>query len=192
MAIITNAVKRIVAEFTLVRMCDESLDQSNEALLSRIAKLEDAFVLGNFAKPVESVSVEEKKEIAEPKHSEPVSQPKPVLEPTAENPSNQKKRVLRPLRNWMEAVERISAGDPMISSFCRNAGAYTTENDEILIRFDSAFAMDMTQKNGGRERIRAALSTTLKKEISDSKLIIEVSQAHSKSSMDEIIEAVEE
>ena len=187
-----NAVKRIVAEFTLVRMCDESLDQSNEALLSRIAKLEDAFVLGNFAKPVESVSVEEKKEIAEPKHSEPVSQPKPVLEPTAENPSNQKKRVLRPLRNWMEAVERISAGDPMISSFCRNAGAYTTENDEILIRFDSAFAMDMTQKNGGRERIRAALSTTLKKEISDSKLIIEVSQAHSKSSMDEIIEAVEE
>ncbi len=187
-----NAVKRIVAEFTLVRMCDESLDQSNEALLSRIAKLEDAVVLGNFSKPATSVPVEEKKETDEAKNNETAQAPTPKSVPTAEKTADVKKRILRPFRNWMEAVERISAGDPMISSFCRNADAYVTENEEILIRFDSAFAMDMTQKNGGRERIRAALSTTLKKEVLDSKLIIEVSESHSRSSMDEIIDAIEE
>ena len=36
-----NAVKRMVAELTLIRMCDESLDTSTEAILSRISQLED-------------------------------------------------------------------------------------------------------------------------------------------------------
>ena len=32
----------MIAEMTLVRMCDETLDSSSEALLSRLSKLEDA------------------------------------------------------------------------------------------------------------------------------------------------------
>ena len=187
-----NAVKRIVAEFTLVRMCDESLDQSNEALLSRIAKLEDAMVLGNFSRPAETSAVSSEKE-SEPKMPEKVStsvETSPT-EISTDKPKSEK-RILRPLRNWMEAVERIGTNDPMVSSFCRAAGAFTTESGEVLIRFASQFAMDMTQKNGGRERLRAALSATLKKEVADAKLILEVNQTQSRTSMDEIIEAVEE
>ena len=190
-----NAVKRIVAEFTLVRMCDESLDQSNEALLSRIAKLEDAMVLGTFSKPTSLSSDQEiaRKLEEAPKAVDAVAKPAaPNADLETSVQAEPKSRVLRPLRNWMEAVERLSAGDPMVSSFCRNAGAYTTENDEILVCFTSSFAMDMMQKNGGRERLRAALSTTLKKEIPDSKLIVEVNEARSKSNMDEIIEAIKE
>ena len=187
-----NAVKRIVAEFTLVRMCDESLDQSNEALLSRIAKLEDAMVLGSFSKPIPP-----QKEKLETPEAATAAEPIPVAEATPKTeiqtpapPSS--KRVLRPLRNWMEVVERLCANDPMISSFCRKAVAYSLEDGSVLIRFDSAFAMDLVQKNGGRERLRVALSTILKREISDSMLITEVSETHNKTSMDEIIEAVEE
>jgi len=186
-----NSVKRIIAEFTLVRMCDESLDQSNEALLSRIAKLEEALVVGNFSKPVAEPKIEKKTEptkAAEPKSAK--AEPVPVnTKPTVAETS---KRVLRPLRNWMETVERLGVSDPMIFSFCRNAGAYTTENGELLIRFDSAFAMDMVQKTGGRERIRIALSTVLKKEIPDSTLVFEAGGEKEKSLMDEIIEAAEE
>ena len=43
-----NAVKRIVAEMALVRMCDEALDSSGEALLSRIAQLEEKMITGSF------------------------------------------------------------------------------------------------------------------------------------------------
>lgn len=80
----------------------------------------------------------------------------------------------------------------MVSSFCRSAAAYVTANDEILVCFTSSFAMDMVQKDGGRERLRAALSATLKKEIPDSKLIVEVNEARCKSAMDELIDSFEE
>ena len=191
-----NSVKRIVAEFTLVRMCDETLDQSNEALLSRIAKLEDAFILGNFSKPIAPTAEPPKKEeAAEVKPITADSKPAdavPAAKSEAPQKAEAKNRTLRPLRNWMEATERLSAGDPMVSSFCRNAAAYVTENDEILVCFSSAFAMDMVQKDGGRERLRAALSATLKKEILDSKLIVEVNEDRCKSAMDELIDSFEE
>ena len=43
-----NCAKRLCAEMTLVRMCDEKLDSSNEALLSRISALEERIKSGNF------------------------------------------------------------------------------------------------------------------------------------------------
>ena len=186
----SNSVKRVIAEFTLVRMCDESLDQSNEALLSRIAKLEESLILGNFSK-AEPVPAAEKKE--PPKVTQPKPEiPQPAPMPKAPATEDKQKRILRPLRNWMETVERIGVSDPMIYSFCRNAGAYATENGEILIRFDSAFAIGMIEKTGGRERIRIALSTVLKKEIPDSALLFEAGGEKEKSLIDEIIEAAEE
>jgi DNA polymerase-3 subunit gamma/tau len=44
----SNAVRRTIAELTLIRMSDGRLDTSNEALLARIAKLEDAAACGGF------------------------------------------------------------------------------------------------------------------------------------------------
>ncbi len=43
-----NAIRRITAELTLVRMCDERLVNTTEAMLSRIADLESGMTLGNF------------------------------------------------------------------------------------------------------------------------------------------------
>ena len=186
----SNSVKRVIAEFTLVRMCDESLDLSNEALLSRIAKLEESLILGNF-KASDPAPKAEKKEPPKAVDPKPES-PKPAPTPKVSVSEDKQKRILRPLRNWMETVERIGVSDPMIYSFCRNAGAYATEAGEILIRFDSSFAMGMVEKTGGRERIRIALSTVLKKEIPDSTLIFEAGVEKEKSLMDEIIEAAEE
>ncbi len=47
-----NAVRRITAELTLVRMCDERLNTSPEAMLSRISDIESRLATGNFAAPV--------------------------------------------------------------------------------------------------------------------------------------------
>ena len=43
-----NSIRRITAEMTLVRMCDERLDSSPEAMLSRISELEARLNSGNF------------------------------------------------------------------------------------------------------------------------------------------------
>ena len=44
-----NAVRRITAELTLVRMCDERLNSSPEAMLSRISSVEASIASGNFS-----------------------------------------------------------------------------------------------------------------------------------------------
>jgi hypothetical protein len=53
-----NSVRRITAELTLVRMCDERLNSSPEAMLVRIANMESNLATGNFAAPA-AVSVNE-------------------------------------------------------------------------------------------------------------------------------------
>ena len=186
-----NAVKRIVAELTLVRMCDEALDLSNEALLSRIAKLEDAVVLGSFAAKPATVE----KPRPEPTEGvQPVAKMELPVEKTQAKSSDagEGKRVLRQLRHWMEVVERIGSTDPMMSSFCRAANAYKTEDEKILVRTDSDFAKTMIEQNGGKDRLRAALSAVLKREITDAMLTVEVCATQSASALDEIIRAAEE
>ena len=190
-----NAVKRMVAELTLVRMCDESLNTSGDALLSRVAKLEDAVVLGGFSKP--AAAQEQPTPGADSLPGAPrEADAAPTADrhapgaavPTAENAAP--RRVLRPLRGWMEAVERLGQSDVMLASFCRQAEAYTTGEGAVLVRFSSGFARDMVSKDGG-ERLRAALSATMKQELPSEKLVLEVSTQHTSSAMDEIIEAVE-
>ncbi len=46
-----NTVRRITAELTLVRMCDERLNNSPEAILTRIADIESNLATGNFTSP---------------------------------------------------------------------------------------------------------------------------------------------
>ena len=188
-----NEVKRVIAELTLIRMCDETLDQSNEALLSRIAKLEDAVAIGAFPtretpkseNNVESARKTEKKEPVKTTEAK-------TEEPKAAPASTTQKRVLRPLRSWMEAVERLGASDAMLSSFCRAASAYTTEDEKILIRFTSEFALNMAKINGGEDKLRGALSVALRREIPSSALLLEVQANAEKSALDEIIEAANE
>ena len=44
----SNSIRRITAELTLVRMCDERLTSSTDALLTRISNLEARLASGNF------------------------------------------------------------------------------------------------------------------------------------------------
>ena len=65
-----NAVRRITAELTLVRMCDERLSKSPEAMLSRLANIESNLATGNFAPPATAPAVEAQEEA-------PVKNPRP-------------------------------------------------------------------------------------------------------------------
>lgn len=187
-----NAVKRIVAEMTLVRMCDESLDTSSEAMLSRIALLEDRIATGTIVKQESHVSAPEKNE---PKAAPAVSQvvkPTPVSEPQPVK-SAADKRILRPLRNWMEVVERIGRSAPMDASFVKAAKAYTLESGDVVVRFENEFGKIMMEKGDSRDRLRAALSTVLRREVGDRMLTMEVvPTGEDRSVIDEIIDAAEE
>ena len=190
----SNAVKRVLAEMTLVRLCDAALDTSAEAMLSRIALLEEQLATGRLVRTEEVRESE-----AQPKAADVVAQafvapdePR-AKKPQAATDEHAQKRVLRPIRNWMEVVERISRSEPMTASFVKKSRAFTTESDGVIVRFDNDFALHMMEQGASRDRLRAAVSAVLRREVSDRALIFETTnQKADKSVIDEIIEASED
>ena len=192
-----NAVKRIVAEMTLVRMCDEALDTTAEAMLSRIARLEEQAVTGAIVKR-ETVTVPvrvEDKSVEIPNALEKSVRQAPAIEASAKKAETSvaQKRVLRPLRSWMEVVERIGRSEPKDASFLKQAKAYTLEDGGVVVQFDNGFAKMMIENGDERDRLRSALSAVLRREIGDRMLTLEVvGAAEERSVIDEILEATEE
>ena len=163
----TGASKRTIAEMALIRMCDNSLDDKTDAILSRISKLENAIAIGAFqpATVVESsVKEEVAKNITEEKKQEQVVQ-EVAQEVKTENSTTQ---ALKALRGWNEIVEQASAGDDSILGFLKTAKAFIDGKGEIYIRFPNKFAMDMAlAKKTLKADLRAALCILLKKQIPD-------------------------
>ena len=205
-----NSVKRIVAEMTLVRMCDEALDDSAEAMLSRIAKLEEQIATGRFAlqrseaastvnevQPSREAPEAEQSSATKPPAEAATSVQTPAAPPKMSAPApaqpEANKRVLRPLRNWMEVVERIGRSAQMDASFVKNARAYAMENGTVVVRFENSFSMQMMEHDDSRDRLRAALSTVLRREVGDRQLLMEVAgRTQDPSVIDEILDACEE
>ena len=181
-----NAVKRMIAELTLIRMCDEALDTSTESILSRLAHLEDRIA----TEAVQTVTVAEKKKSEEPK-TQPIAEP--VKSATQKmQTTDPAKRVLRPIRAWMEVVERISRLEPMTASFVKNSRAFTTEDGKVIVRFDSEFALHMMEQGGARDRLRGAVSNVLRRDVGDRELVFEVvGKREEGSPIDEILDAME-
>ena len=197
-----NALKRVTAELTLTRMCDEALSTTNEALLSRMARLEEMLLSGRFSaraaeqEPSEP-AVEPTSPTVQTAPQEPLeaSAPKQATKPApaARTADTEGKRILRPLRAWPEVVERVTQQSGMAASFLKTAQAYTEGESRVIVRFDNDFALMMVDKGDGKDIMRGALSVCLQREVKDKDLICEVKpRASEASALDEIIEDLEQ
>ncbi len=206
------AVKRTVAEITLVRMCDPALDSSTESILARLARVEEQLVAGVPAIPTPT-SVAQEAPAPAPERTQPNPTPAtavpaptalvqetpaapvvataPITPPTSATEGKQ--RVLRPIRVWAEIVDRVRVTSPMAASFFGRSKAYTTESGQIVIKFASDFERDMARGEGAPEALRAALSVTLGRKIEAQDVIPEVEneKAAEDSLIDLILEAAE-
>ncbi|MBO5897802.1 MAG: DNA polymerase III subunit gamma/tau [Clostridia bacterium] len=203
-----NALGRVTAELTLIRMCDETLSTTQEALLSRIAKLEALVLSGGISHraAVQETPNPEDDAPNDPAPVEPSGEPTQAaaIEPTATQsvasqavPSKADdaggKRVLRPIRAWSEVVERVTAQNPMAASFLGQARAYTEGERGVLVRFENQFAQMMIDQGDTKDMLRGALSVCLQREVREKDLVCEVLPAAKQaSSLDEIIEALDE
>lgn len=195
-----NAVKRIVAEMTLVRMCDPALDTSPQALMSRIARLEEIIASGTYTKAPEKKVKEKVKEAPKQEpQTVPIETQKAVPAVKDNAPSNSAKasdnaRTLRSLRIWNEAISRIAEGHPVPASFLKTAKAYTTEDGKIVIKFESDFQKMMSERDGGLDALRGALSFCLQKQIAPSDIIFEIQAAKAADDglLDLILDAADE
>jgi len=163
----SNALKRTVAEMTLIRMCDETLDTSTEALLSRISKLEMALASGVHV-PAENAA--QAPTAAPAPASAPVKQ-KPTVspatptahsdQPAAKAASTDGRRVLKNLRAWVEIVDRMSELDVAAASFLRQARAYRDEDGKIIIRVENEFSRMLLSQEGVQNNLRRTVDTVL-------------------------------
>ena len=163
----SGAVKRIIAELCFVKMCDDNLSTSNEALLLRISKLEAKLDSGISIARVEANEPknEEKKPAKEQKKA--TEEPKPAPAPTfVDAPRPPQKKVscdpnaksVKPLKAWSEVVQTVQSLDVSAFVFLKKTRAYIGDDAKIHVLTDtvSLFAID-------NARIKGALATALTK-----------------------------
>ena len=175
----SNALKRTVAEMTLIRMCDETLDTSTEALLSRISKLEMALASGAAVSmpTTPEVPAQPAPEKVAPAVKEPKPQPEPPQasqKPLIPAPAADGRRVLKNLRAWVEIVDRMSEVDVGAASFLRQARAYRAEDGKIIVRVDTEFSRMLLSQDGVQTNLYRTVSAVLGSPAPQGSIVIEV------------------
>ena len=181
-----SSLKRPLCELTLVRMCDEKLDTSYEALLLRIAALEDRI---NYGAPVSApaqIKIPESKESTPEPEKKPAEPTKTIPEP---KPVDNAKATVTPLPYWREAIDEITRRDGSLVGFIGSSKAYKDEVGKIHIRFSNAFAINVLSSAQNKAKLCAIISSFEGSEIKDVDLILESAQTNKNeaSSIDEIL-----
>ena len=179
-----NASKRICAEMALVRMCDNKLTATNEALAERITALEDKIAVGDFIPQ----SPTPKKEDSENLKSD-TTKNEPPSEPIYAD--KQQKKVLKQLNCWPEVVKKYSRTDVSTSSFLGMSYAYK-DGDDVVIRVPGTFTYDIIGQTSVKEKLISLINSIENTSLSISNLKVEINAEKPNfdddSGIDEIIE----
>ncbi len=198
-----NAVKRMVAELTLIRMCDPRLDTSVEGLVARVEKLEDAALTGAFSAsaaktpPPDGVTAEERVQSVPEKPAAPAQKAAPAeasKPPVSAQKTPNGGRILTRMRGFVNCVARIAKENAMLASFLSDARAFLDEQQRIVVILPSTFAEMMLEQAGGRDVLRHALCLELQREVHDRDLLIETADAPTAKNdtvIDDILSAAE-
>ncbi|MBE6576610.1 MAG: DNA polymerase III subunit gamma/tau [Ruminococcaceae bacterium] len=167
----SGGAKRTVAEMALIRICDGTLDNSVDALSSRISKLENALASGVYksAAAVDSneTKAKESTDTKAPKNEEAVAETKPSELQKADTG----KCELKTLRGWYEIAEKAAAGDASLGAFLKMAKAFVDEDGNIYVKYPNDFVKTMVESAHAEDAILAAIRLVLKNDISRDKLI---------------------
>ena len=209
-----SAVKRTVAELTLVRLCDPRLDTSPAGLVARVEKLENAALTGRLYRedaPKASAipeRVEDKPApvrtgaadapIAkrdEPRQAAPVEKPVAATPPSPTAKAAGTGRVLTRIRGYADCVARIAEENAFVASFLGGSRAFLDEQGRVVVLLRDGFAEMMLEREGGRDALRRALSLELSREVRDRELLVEVQGAPGAKNdtvIDDILSAAEQ
>ena len=167
--------KRNIAETTLIRMTDGTLDASMDAVLSRLATLEALATTGSLVQTtapanVSSTSMVQDKTITAPK----TSNEKKLEQIVSTNATDSKPKDEKFLRGWLEMIDKISSSDTAVAPLLRMSKAYVLPDGRISIRFQNQFAMDMFLSSKLKPLLYAALNTRFDKVFSQSDIEVKV------------------
>ena len=167
--------KRNIAETTLIRMTDSSLDTSMDAVLSRLATLEAIATTNSFA----SVAAPGDNSLKAMAQDKPVASSKSLNEnkiepPLSNNSGDQNPKNEKFLRGWLEMIDKISSSDTAVAPLLRMSKAYLLPDGRISIRFQNQFAMDMFLASKLKPLLYSSLNTRFDKVFSESEIEVKV------------------
>ncbi len=192
-----NPIRRIAAELTLVRMCDSSLSTSNDALLARIAALENKLASGDIqikAEPTKDKPAPQKaKKSSQPDDDEMFRSDTPTYvprKPVQPQKSGEGVRRLRPIKNRAEALEKLTNANPMVASFYKIAKWYLTEDGKIVLKFPDKSTIDNVKRFDTSGEFLRVINTASGARYNQSDIIYESEDIKVESSViDEILDA---
>ena len=194
-----NAIKRMVAELTLIRMCDASLDTSAEGLLSRLEKLEDAVAAGTPLPQRAEPQAKQTAPVSEEKASAPAAAPTPKAAPKeapkaapAAAPGG---RVLHRIRGFMNCVERIRRENAMLGSFLTDAKAFLDDEGKVVIQLTNPFALMMLDAPDARALLCRSIAPEIKQQPNAAQLLFETPDPKSATTdtvLDDLLDAANE
>lgn len=157
-----GASKRLCAEMTFLKMCDDKLDASSAGLAARISVLEEK--LASLSSGIIKVSSDAEGGVqsisSKPlmyKKAVPVQTVKAEVESIEKEAKSSENHVRQGLKNanwWIEATKKISETDPSVSPFMRLSRAYEN-GDRVLVRVDGSIARDMLDTQRMRQKFSA-------------------------------------
>lgn len=210
-----NAVRRIVAELTLVRMCDERLSSSPAAMLSRISALENGarVVVPQTAsseptkeEPVTETPKTENKAATVKKRPVPTldddddmfrgdapgAVPPKCQDKPVPKPADNSEKKLRPFRQRAEVMEMMDRRAGMISAFVKRGKWYVDDTGRMVLRFANEFDIQSIKNFHGEQVFASVVSQVTGKNISVSDLVFECkSDSESHDVIDDIIGSAE-
>ncbi len=132
-------VKRITAEMALVTLTDDRISVTPEALLSRIASLEEKLASGSF-KPTNT---------GEKKQPSPYKE-QPAVKPEKKNADSS----LSPLSSWAEIIETVERSDNFAAEMLKKSKGYS-DGTRIVIKTSNSFSPTIL----GRNEVKALIAT---------------------------------
>lgn len=162
-----GAIKRIIAELCFVKICDDRLSTSNEALLARITRLESRLAAGvAYAEPTVSTPTE--------KVPQQINAPEPTTTPTKAEPQKNATGMTgetrKHLKAWSEAVSTVRGLDISAYAFLKKTRAFIGGDGKIHVLTDTTYAIDRSEIKCA---LAAALTEQLGRMISESDIIYE-------------------
>ena len=158
---VKGANKRIEIEMSMIKIASPKLDNTNKALISRIAKLERDIKLGSIE--INSLNQETnlKENIKEPKKNDidnnivKEDTKKPNLENASINMQELTKKAQK-FKQWPEVLKILKSYSKVIATAFNGSSAYVSDNF-VLIDAKNAMAFELLRKSAQRDKMRLAI-----------------------------------
>ena len=190
-----GAAKRNIAEMTLIRMGDESLDYSNEAILSRISKLENEFSSAKVGLVSNSAQLQNTVKNAVEAVKNDISVKEHIIEARSEEikPQSEENKTVRNklIRGWTEIADKVTANEPAAAPFLKMSRAYLLEDGRVSIRFNNSFAKDMFERSGLLLTLCAVLGHSQKIQLTEKDVELVVIQNQSNNDFEDFDDIVQ-